>query len=577
MSMHEKIIQDIWPSWIAEDCLGEGAYGVVYRARRIDSGTLAAIKVIDIPSDSQQIAQLSAEGCTPEQISTSLQAIVHDVTEEIRLMESVKGNTNIVSIEDYAIRQTSDAPHWTILIRMELLTPLMEYVALHPMTEADIVKLGTDLCAALDICRKNNIVHRDVKPENIFVNRIGDFKLGDFGVARCLEKTTMGLSRKGTPNYMAPELYNHIAGLTDAASGQRMDIYSLGMVLYWLSNRMRLPFLPLDRLLTPQDRSDAFMRRIRGDALPEPSEASPALAQVILKACSYAPENRYPDALAFKTALTNMTVPAEAPDPSRKPTEKLSRTKLYPVLSLIAALLIIGFIVFQAFQNRQQVPVTASVSKNPARTIAPKRQAFAFEDPTVEFFVKEALHIPSGSAIYEDSLARIYELHIDGYGLENINDLAHCINLTSLYLNNNGSLRDISALSGLTHLKELYLYDDRISDLSPLQSLIELETLHLDGNQNISDLTPLAALTHMKVLHLNDNMIVDLTPLSNLTELEKLYLNGNQITTVSPLLNLTKLKTLEIERNHLEDWENVERLEQHFEDTDSFRHDPYPS
>ncbi len=80
----------------------------------------------------------------------------------------------------------------------------------------------------------------------------------------------------------------------------------------------------------------------------------------------------------------------------------------------------------------------------------------------------------------------------------------------------------------------------------------------------------------MKVLHLNDNMIADLTPLSGLTELEKLYLNGNQITTVSPLLNLTKLKTLEIERNHLEDWANVEQLEQHFEDTDSFRHDPYP-
>ena len=576
MSEHADIIREVWPSWKVEDCLGEGAYGVVYRARRVDSGFLAAIKIIDIPSDSQQFAQLKAEGCSSEQINASLEAVVRDVTEEIRLMESVKGNTNIVSIEDYVIRKETDTPHWTIIIRMELLTPLMEYVTLHQMTETDIIKLGTDICAALDICRKNHIIHRDVKPENIFVNQMGNFKLGDFGVARSLEKTTMGLSRKGTPNYMAPELYNHTDSLTDAESGQRMDIYSLGMVLYWLANQMRLPFLPLDRLLTPQDRSDAFIRRIRGESLPAPCNISASLGQVILKACSFSPDDRYPDAVSFSAALKNPSVPESSQDhPKNHQPSNVSRLPwkwIIPALSAIAVLLAVWFFVLP----RQGTQSAAVSNQKTIRTIAPQRQPFVFEDPTIEYFVTETLHIPTGSAVYEDSMKRIYELHIEGYGLENIADLSHCENITALYLNNNGSLRDISALSGLKHLKELYLYDDRISDLTPLQSLTKLETLHLDGNQNIEDLTPLASLNNLKVLHLNDNMISDLTPLSTLTNLEKLYLNGNLITSVAPLLNLEHLKALEIERNAVADWDNVELLEQHFDDIDSFRHDPFP-
>ena len=96
------------------------------------------------------------------------------------------------------------------------------------LTEEDVLRLGIDLCRALEYCQKQNIIHRDIKPENIFVSRFGEFKLGDFGIARNWDRGASGLSKKGTFSYMAPEMYK------GEEYDSRADIYSLGIVLYKL-------------------------------------------------------------------------------------------------------------------------------------------------------------------------------------------------------------------------------------------------------------------------------------------------------------------------------------------------------
>lgn len=121
---------------------------------------------------------------------------------------------------------------------MELLTPLNTYYTTYPPTEADVIRLGIDMCRALEVCAKENIIHRDIKPSNIFVSEHGDYKLGDFGVARHLEASCRELSKKGTYDYMAPEVYR------DSVYDARADIFSLGIVLYKLMNNGRIPFLP---------------------------------------------------------------------------------------------------------------------------------------------------------------------------------------------------------------------------------------------------------------------------------------------------------------------------------------------
>ena len=301
----------IWPEWELLEELGRGAYGAVYKARRQDivGTSYAAVKITRIPQNDSELDALRAEGMTNEQTRTYLESIVRDFSREIRMMERVRGYTNIVTIEDYRIVEHRDAPRWDIYIRMELLTPLNRWMTEHPMAERDILRLGIDLCTALEVCRQASIVHRDIKPENIFVNHLGIYKLGDFGVSRTLERQTSNLSRKGTFNYMAPEVYNETLKSTDIDDAARTDICSLGLVLYRLANGGRLPFVPNKQLRTPADYRRALERRMSGEPLPAPSGCSDALSAIILKAAASNPAQRYESAEAMRAALMHLETP----------------------------------------------------------------------------------------------------------------------------------------------------------------------------------------------------------------------------------------------------------------------------
>lgn len=316
--MTSEDLKQVWPEWEIEGKpLGRGSFGVVYKAVRNDHNvkSYAAIKVISIPADSSEVDSLRSEGLDINATKTYLQGIVDDFVNEIQLMESLKGIQNIVSVEDYKVVQKTDEIGWDIYIRMELLTPFNTYICDKKLTEEEVIRLGCDICTALEICAQRNIIHRDIKPENIFVNDFGDYKLGDFGIARKLENLTGGLSQKGTFNYMAPEV----------ASGSeydaRVDICSLGIVLYRLLNGNRLPFLDTEKqLLNPNERKAAVDRRLNGEELPAPRDASPEMARLILCACAYDPDMRFSSATAMKNALMNRAknackmVPANDPD-----------------------------------------------------------------------------------------------------------------------------------------------------------------------------------------------------------------------------------------------------------------------
>ncbi|MBR5571001.1 MAG: protein kinase [Oscillospiraceae bacterium] len=180
--MATEMITTVWPEWQVEQTLGKGSYGTVYKAVRNDSNlcSYAAIKVISIPTDPSELASLRSEGLTEEGTRTYFQGIVNDFVSEIRLMEALKGTQNIVSVEDYKVVEREGEIGWDIYIRMELLTPFNTYLVDKQMSEQEVLQLGVDICSALEICKRRQIVHRDIKPDNIFVNSFGDFKLGDF-------------------------------------------------------------------------------------------------------------------------------------------------------------------------------------------------------------------------------------------------------------------------------------------------------------------------------------------------------------------------------------------------------------
>ena len=288
--MDKDVPVSVWPEWELIEKIGEGSFGKVYKAQRTERGRsfYSAIKIISIPASKGELDSVRAEMNNEQSTREYFRNLVEDCIQEIYTMEHFCGNSHVVSFEDFKVVEYLDEIGWDISIRMEYLTSFMDYCTGKELTEKEVIKLGCDLAMALIYCRKLNIIHRDVKPENIFVSRFGDFKLGDFGIAREQAHTMSNMSKKGTYSYMAPEIYK------GEKYDSSIDIYSLGIVLYKLMNQNRLPFLSLDKqLITYRDKETALARRMAGEKMPAPVNASAAFSHIILKACAYEPGKRY--------------------------------------------------------------------------------------------------------------------------------------------------------------------------------------------------------------------------------------------------------------------------------------------
>ena len=286
-----KQYEPIFGSWHITRLIGEGSFGKVFEIQREDFGQVykAALKAITIPASQSEVRSMRSEGMDEESVRDTLESKVQELVKEFALMSKLKGNSNVVSYENHQVIEHTDGIGWDILIQMELLTPLDEYITRKKtISRQEVIKLGIDLCKGLELCQKHNIIHRDIKPENTFISENGDFKLGDFGEARTLEKTTGGLSKKGTYDYMAPEVYH------GNPYGTTVDIYSLGLILYRLLNGNRLPFLPpAPAPIKYADRENAWAKRFNGAPLPMPSHADGRLGEIVLKACAFEPKDRY--------------------------------------------------------------------------------------------------------------------------------------------------------------------------------------------------------------------------------------------------------------------------------------------
>ena len=288
--MDKDVPVSVWPEWELIEKIGEGSFGKVYKAKRTERGRsfYSAIKIISIPASKGELDSVRSEMNNEQSTRGYFRNLVEDCIQEIYTMEHFCGNSHVVSFEDFKVVEYLDEIGWDISIRMEYLTSFMVYCTGKELTEKEVIKLGCDLAMALIYCRKLNIIHRDVKPENIFVSRFGDFKLGDFGIAREQAHTMSNMSKKGTYSYMAPEIYK------GEKYDSSIDIYSLGIVLYKLMNQNRLPFLSLDKqLITYRDKETALARRMAGEKMPVPVNASAAFSHIILKACAYEPGKRY--------------------------------------------------------------------------------------------------------------------------------------------------------------------------------------------------------------------------------------------------------------------------------------------
>ena len=290
-------------SWTIVKKIGEGAFGKVFEVERTDFGKnfRSALKIVSIPQNASEVESISSEGLNAVNVQKYYDSMAMDLVNEFELLAKLQGNSYIVSYDDHMVKKRPNGIGYDIFIRMELLTPISRKLKNGEMPQKETLQMGIDICKALEVCEKYHIIHRDIKPENIFLSEIGNYKLGDFGVARTMESGTHVLSKKGTQSYMAPELYK------EEATNGTVDIYSLGIVLYRLCNKNRLPFMPpYPQEVSFVDRENALKKRIMGEKMPAPCNAHPEFARIILKACEYDVRKRYQNATQMRKDLEEL-------------------------------------------------------------------------------------------------------------------------------------------------------------------------------------------------------------------------------------------------------------------------------
>ncbi|MDR2179379.1 MAG: serine/threonine protein kinase [Synergistaceae bacterium] len=298
-----KQYEPLWGSWLVESLLGEGSFGKVYKVKKEEFGKsyYSAVKILSIPQNEGDLRRAQSEGLDKASARSYFHAFVMDIIQEVDLMSAFRGNSNIVSLEDHKVIEKENEIGWDILIRMELLTSLSEYVTQYPLPPEEVVKLGIHICRGLEFCALRKTIHRDIKPDNIFVSQYGDYKLGDFGIARQIERTLSGLSKKGTETYMAPEVFR------GEEYGASVDLYSLGIVMYRYLNQNRPPFWPaFPSPVTPHDREEALQRRMKGVPLPSIEGIDSALNDIVLRACAFDRRERFENATEMKEALESL-------------------------------------------------------------------------------------------------------------------------------------------------------------------------------------------------------------------------------------------------------------------------------
>lgn len=292
----------VWNEWTLTELIGEGAFSKVYRAEKHTDGAFdtAAIKVISIPSDERQLRALTCDGLSEKETEDFLYSLVKGYTTEIKLMTSFRSCPNVVSILDHTICRKKDSVGWDIFIRMELLTPLDRYISSTKPDEAMIIRLGSDICSALSAFSSASpkIVHRDIKPTNIFVSDFGTFKLGDLGSAREILSSCESYTRLVSGEFTPPESAN------SNEYNELSDIYALGLVMYKLANRNLLPFVT--SASDAQSRREAYEERFSGREIPLPCGVSTELGKIICKACAFRPEDRFRSAGEFSRALSSL-------------------------------------------------------------------------------------------------------------------------------------------------------------------------------------------------------------------------------------------------------------------------------
>lgn len=269
----------------------------VYTVKSEKSGQFYVLKHISIPENQNQVDALILTGAAADRESAQAyyEQVVTDYREELEKLEELSASPNVACFRSYEIKAKEDGVGFDLYLLAEHRTTLENHLAANALTQSDAVNLALDLCTALSELRAAGLIHRDVKPGNIYLNPQGHFMLGDLGIAQIDGLKYCSMPERMISTYSAPELFELMATVNET-----VDLYAVGLILYRVYNGGHAPF---EDEKTSAKGADKL--RISGQELPAPMFADYEIAEIIRKACAYKPEDRYQTPDEMKQAFVD--------------------------------------------------------------------------------------------------------------------------------------------------------------------------------------------------------------------------------------------------------------------------------
>lgn len=358
----------------------------------------------------------------------------------------------------------------------------------------ETVRIGIQLCDVLARLHRRNIIHRDVKPQNVIMTPDGSVYLIDFDISR---KYTEGEGSDteylGTRGIAPPEQFGY--GQTDA----RTDLYSLGVVLLYLStgsyDLRAIPRLPR------------------------------ALARVVRGCTYFAPEQRYRSAAQVRRRLTLV--------------QNLPRIR---VASVAAAALLLGMGALAVWLHPapRTYPTLQTLSADAIVTL---------REPLIAQCVRAQLGKPANEPLRAGELAAVTELYLYG---DYTDGAAHDPDYRGdqVFVNGVqiafGTVSDLSDLLYMPALRALRLYRQPITQADALAPLTRLEELSLDECPTLTDVAAIAKLPNLRLLDLSDTAVTDMSPLNGCPKLRQINLERVPCRDFSPLARYPYLEYLNV-------------------------------
>ena len=308
--------------------LGIGGRGRVYKAYDLDLEEKVALKLIkpEIAADENTIQRFRNELKIARKIAHKNVCRMFDLGKE--------GDNYYISME---------------YVSGEDLKSTVRRVG--PLSTGKAIFIAKQVCLGLSEAHRQGIIHRDLKPQNIMINREGNVRVMDFGIARSME--AKGLTEDGlvmgTPEYMAPE---QVEG---RKADKRSDIYSMGVILYELMTGQ----VPFDGL-TPMSVASKHLTKRPREPRELNSQVPIKLSEVIMRCMEKEKGRRYQtiEELLFRLTEIERGMPStDTIKPERKPitskeiTISFNLRKLFIPVSLVATMIMIGFLAWKLVLN----------------------------------------------------------------------------------------------------------------------------------------------------------------------------------------------------------------------------------